>query len=147
MQILKLDKSYFDEVTRLIRTSDKNFSWSNQQILDSLNQDLAIGLIGNNKLNALAIFSCIFEIAELLYICVDKSNQKQGLGSKVLEDSFTYLLNQNITGIFLEVNVTNHVAIKLYDKLGFKKISTRKNYYKKIDGSYNDALIYKLEMS
>ncbi|QIW10271.1 GNAT family N-acetyltransferase [Francisella sp. LA112445] len=147
MQTLNLDSSYFDKVISLIRLSDKDFSWSDQQILDSLSQDLTIGLIDNGKLKALAVFSCIFETAELLYICVDKSNQNQGLGAEVLRESFVYLLNQKVTEVFLEVDVNNHVAIKLYNKLGFKEISIRKNYYKKQDGSYSDALIYKLEIT
>ncbi|WP_150468255.1 GNAT family N-acetyltransferase [Francisella sp. SYW-9] len=147
MQILNLNSSYFDNVISLIRLSDKDFSWSDQQILDSLGQDLVIGLIENHKLKALAIFSCIFETAELLYICVDKSNQNKGLGYKVLKQSFTYLLSQKVTEVFLEVDVNNHVAIKLYNKLGFKKISRRKNYYKRQDGSCSDALVYKFKIS
>ncbi|MED7789404.1 GNAT family N-acetyltransferase [Francisella sp. 19X1-34] len=147
MQTLNLDSSYFNEVISLIRFSDKSFSWSDQQILDSLKQDLAIGLIDNNKLKAIAIFSYIFETAELLYICVNKSDQGQGLGSKTLRESFRYLSNQNITEVFLEVDANNNAAIKLYNKLGCKKVSIRKNYYKKQDGSCSDALIYRLEIS
>lgn len=146
MQILKLDKSYFDKVTRLIRTSDKNFSWSGQQILESINKDFVLGLFEDERLKAVTILNSIFETAELLYICVDQSSKNQGLGYKILKESFAYLLNQNVSEVLLEVDVSNHVAIKLYDKLGFKKISTRKNYYKKGDGSYNDALIYSLKI-
>ncbi|API87781.1 GNAT family N-acetyltransferase [Francisella uliginis] len=147
MRILSLGKSHFDAVISLIRFSDREFSWSDQQILDSIENDLTLGLFENDKLRAIAIFNSIFDTAELLYVCVDKSNQNKGFGYKVLKQSFTYLLKQKISKVFLEVDVSNHYALKLYNKIGFKKISTRKNYYKKNDGSYNDALIYKLEIS
>ncbi len=32
--------------------------------------------------------------------------------------------------IILEVRITNHAAIKLYDKLGFKRIRTLRTYYR-----------------
>ena len=46
----------------------------------------------------------------------------------------------NIQDIFLEVRCNNVSAITFYEKTGFKKISTRKNYY--ADTS-EDAYIYK----
>lgn len=39
------------------------------------------------------------------------------------------------TKIFLEVNSNNKVAINLYESLGFKKISLRKNYYQNGDAT------------
>lgn len=132
MQILSLNESYFDKVINLIRSTDNSFSWSDQQVLDSIDQDLALGLFENEKLRAIIIFNSVFETAQLLYVCVDKSDQNQGLGYKILKSSFAYLVEQKISEVFLEVDINNYYAIKLYDKLGFKKISIRKNYYKKM---------------
>ncbi|MED7819816.1 MULTISPECIES: GNAT family N-acetyltransferase [unclassified Francisella] len=146
MQILKLDNLYFDKIISLIRLSDSSFSWSDQQILDSLDQYLVLGLLDQNELKAVVIFSSIFEVAELLYICVDKFSKNQGLGYTILKESFVLLSKQNIQEVFLEVDINNHIAIKLYSKLGFKKISIRKNYYKKNNGSYSDALIFQLKI-
>ncbi|OEZ33834.1 alanine acetyltransferase [Francisella endosymbiont of Amblyomma maculatum] len=146
MQISFLDNTFFARVVELIRFSDKDFSWSDKQILESLNKDLTLGLFENQQLSAVAIFSQIFETAELLYICIDVSKFNKGLGFKLLENSIYYLAQQQIKEIFLEVDVNNHSAIKLYHKLKFRKISLRKNYYKKTDGSLSDALIYQLKI-
>ena len=146
MQILFLGNTFFAKVVELIRLSDKDFSWSDKQILESLNKDLTLGLFENQQLSAVAIFSQIFETAELLYICIDVSKHNKGLGFKLLENSIYYLAQLQITEIFLEVDVNNHSAIKLYHKLKFRKISLRKNYYKKTDGSSSDALIYQLKI-
>ncbi|ORM39262.1 alanine acetyltransferase [Francisella endosymbiont of Ornithodoros moubata] len=146
MQISFLGNTFFAKVVELIRLSDKDFSWSDKQILESLNKDLTLGLFENQQLSAVAIFSQIFETAELLYICIDVSKHNKGLGFKLLENSIYYLAQLQIKEIFLEVDVNNHSAIKLYLKLKFRKISLRKNYYKKIDGSSSDALIYQLKI-
>lgn len=94
MQILNLDKSHVDAAISLIRFSDIEFSWSDQQILDSIEHDLTLGLFENDKLRAIAIFNSVFDTAELLYVCVDKSSQNKGLGYRILKQSFTYLLKQ-----------------------------------------------------
>ena len=146
MQISFLGNTFFAKVVELIRLSDKDFSWSDKQILESLNKDLTLGLFENQQLSAVAIFSQIFETAELLYICIDVSKHNKGLGFKLLENSIYCLVQQQIKEIFLEVDVNNHSAIKLYHKLKFRKISLRKNYYKKTDGSSSDALIYQLKI-
>ena len=39
----------------------------------------------------------------------------------------------------LEVRDSNIIAIKFYEKRGFKKISVRKNYYQ---DTHEDAIIY-----
>ena len=44
------------------------------------------------------------------------------------------LKNKNIETVSLEVNTTNKVAIKFYEKHGFKIKSLRKKYYGKNDG-------------
>lgn len=54
MQISLLDNSFFTRVVELIRLSDNDFSWSDKQILESLNKDLTIGLFENKKLLAVA---------------------------------------------------------------------------------------------
>ena len=146
MRISLLDNTFFGRVVELIRLSDKDFSWSDKQILESLNKDLTLGLFENKQLLAVAIFSKIFETAELLYICVDVSKYNTGLGFKFLKNSIYYLAQQQIKEIFLEVDINNHSAIKLYHKLKFRKISLRKNYYKKANGSQSDAIIYQLKL-
>ena len=49
-----------------------------------------------------------------------------------------YMINiikdMDISNITLEVRVDNLVAIKMYEKFGFKKQAIRKNYYQGVDG-------------
>lgn len=147
MLTLQLNSNYYSQVLSLIRNTDKNLNWSDKQIFECFDPNHIIYSIkGENKLIAVAIFSSILDTAELLYICVDKAFQNKKLANKLLADSIINLKTKSISELFLEVSVNNTHAIALYKKIGFKQISMRKNYYKYKDGSYNDALIYKLNI-
>ncbi|AJC49170.1 GNAT family N-acetyltransferase [Allofrancisella guangzhouensis] len=145
MQILVLDESYCNQVISLIRKTDDYINWSDKQIFESFNDNgLVFGILQNGQLKGVSIFNYILDVAELLYICVGKNNQSAGLGYQLLEASIQELKLKGIKEFFLEVDVKNSNAIKLYKKVGFKYISTRKNYYVYKDGNTSDALIYKL---
>lgn len=75
---------------------------------------------------------------EVLQVCVDSQFRKKGYASLLFEDFISTSLNKDI---FLDVNVKNEAALRLYTKKGFKEISRRKKYYNFID----DAIIMKRE--
>lgn len=75
---------------------------------------------------------------EVLQVCVDSKFRKKGYASLLFEDFINFSLNKEI---FLDVNVNNEAALKLYTKKGFTEISRRKKYYNYID----DAIIMKRE--
>ncbi len=78
----------------------------------------------------------------ILNLCVHPHYQHQGFGEKLLKKVFQVAEQQKATIIYLEVRITNHRAIRLYKKLGFQLISSRKNYYTTSDGHKEDALIF-----
>ena len=76
-------------------------------------------------------------------IVVNKNFRKQNIGSLILSKLIELAkLEPNISSITLEVNSNNIVAIKLYEKFGFKAVGLRKKYYNNID----DAIIYTKEL-
>jgi len=62
--------------------------------------------------------------------------QKQGLGKKFIEQILGYLRNIAIKEITLEVRASNQTAIRLYESLGFKNVTIRKNYYANGETAY-----------
>ena len=144
MQILTLnEKSHYNKIVTLIRNTDKTLNWTDKQIFESFNfNGLLFGILEDEKLISVAIFSYIIDTAELLYICTDKHHQNRGLALSLLEFAGIKLKSKNVEKIFLEANVNNNKAIKLYKKLDFKEISQRKDYYHNKDGSLSDAIIF-----
>ncbi|WP_397599382.1 GNAT family N-acetyltransferase [Silvanigrella sp.] len=82
----------------------------------------------------------IFDIAEIDYICVDKNYLRKSISFQLISLFETLCKQENfskINKIMLEVGALNEPALNLYHKLGYRKISERKNYYK----SKEDAFI------
>jgi ribosomal-protein-alanine N-acetyltransferase len=86
-------------------------------------------------------------VAGLETIDVDPTSQNQGIGLHLLKAAEQEMIHKGIKKIRLEVSATNHAAITLYKKEGFKIISRIKEYYLyKHDGS-RDALKMIKELS
>jgi ribosomal-protein-alanine N-acetyltransferase len=83
--------------------------------------------------------------AHIMNICVDPEVQKQGVGSKLLENMIK-LANKKAETIFLEVRPSNKIAISLYKKRGFNEIGIRKGYYPSANGSKEDAVMLALDL-
>ena len=80
----------------------------------------------------------IFSDAEIDFICVDPQYRRNHIAEKIVHFFEEFALKQGvISKLFLEVGVNNYPAVDFYNKLGFKKISIRKKYYK----NNEDAII------
>lgn len=91
---------------------------------------LPVGFVG---------ISNLLDTIDLQYIAVNTSYQNQGIGTKLFYHILHIAKENNINNIMLEVRASNENAICFYEKLGFTKISIRKNYYKDTN---EDAFIY-----
>ena len=83
------------------------------------------------------VFYGTIENTDIFEIAIKKEYQGQSFGEKLLKESMEDIVKKNINGNFsknkfmLEVNEKNVKALKLYEKIGFERISVRKNYYGK----------------
>ena len=77
---------------------------------------------------------------DLLAIAVDDNFRRQNIATRLLHELLNLCIELKITDIFLEVRQNNLAAISFYEKIGFERISTRKNYY---TDTNEDAYIYK----
>ena len=76
---------------------------------------------------------------DILAIAVLEEYRRQNIASQLINMIFEISKKLNIQDIFLEVRCNNLSAINFYEKMGFKKISVRKNYY---TDTNEDAYIY-----
>lgn len=69
----------------------------------------------------------------IVSIAVDEEYRRRGIGMNLMREAMKSLYeNYNVEEYYLEVRVSNLPAIKLYEKLGYKKVRTIKGYY--LDG-------------
>ena len=75
-------------------------------------------------------YSDIYERAEINQFEIETFHRNCGKGQKLLK-KLIEVVDKSIT---LEVRKDNISAIKVYEKLGFKRKAIRKNYYDGVDG-------------
>lgn len=74
---------------------------------------------------------------ELIKIAIIENIRNKSIAKLALSE----FINNHKNDIYLEVSENNICAIKLYESIGFQKISIRKNYYK--DNSDAIVMVYK----
>ncbi|MBY6242118.1 GNAT family N-acetyltransferase [Methylosinus sp. Sm6] len=84
--------------------------------------------------------------AEILTFAVDPKRRGAGLGRALLAAHLTNLERGGARLIFLEVGEDNAAALKVYERLGFKTIGRRENYYKRPSGERQAALTMRCEL-
>ena len=89
-----------------------------------------LGYFVDEKLVGFLDYSVIYERLEINYIFVKKEYRRHYIAYNLLK----YIIDNYNLDITLEVNINNHSAISLYQKLGFEIVAKRLKYYNGIDG-------------
>ncbi|MEY8371549.1 ribosomal protein S18-alanine N-acetyltransferase [Aerococcaceae bacterium 50-4] len=125
-----------------------NFSWTQEAIITSLNNPYHHFFIMRDPANlaivGVAHFQLIFDEVELFNIAILPAYRRQGFSQHLLEEALTHFAQHNGQIVTLEVRSRNQAARQLYEKLGFKQIASRPNYYP-VD--LDDAIIYQLNLN
>lgn len=80
-----------------------------------------------NQIIGFLIYTDLYLTVDILDIVIEKTHRNQKIGTNLLDYMITSLDPKST--IYLEVATYNQYAIALYEKFGFKKIHTRKEYY------------------
>ncbi len=117
--------------------------WTREQFLLGLERGAfrILGIRERGVLIAYAAFSVIAGEMEIMNIATHPFHRRKGLGSRLLADVLALCRAEGVDEGFLEVRRSNTGAIDLYEKFGFIKIGTRKNYY---PDNKEDALLFRL---
>lgn len=81
--------------------------------------------------------------ADILTVAVLPAYRRQGIAKEFMRQIEAYALEREASAMMLEVEVSNESAIKLYESLGYIKISVRMDYY----GPGKDAHVMRKEFS
>ena len=90
--------------------------------------------VEKDKIIGFLLYSLIYDRIEIEQFEVTTKERRKGIGNKLLNYLVEKYQDNNIKNITLEVKEDNIVAINLYKKYGFKKVSTREKYYDGING-------------
>jgi tRNA threonylcarbamoyladenosine biosynthesis protein TsaB len=101
----------------------------------------ALLVSSQNNPMGFVLFRKAADEAEIITICTRPVFRRKSYGKLLMQHLESLLKTEGVKSLFIEVAVSNQVALALYASCGFEKTGTRKNYYKRGDGSYEDALI------
>ncbi len=147
--LMKLRKMRVEDISAVLEIEAKNynFPWSESIFGDCL-KSLSYSCWVCAELDVVVGYSIVSMAvgeAHIMNICVDPAIQKQGVGSKLLENMIE-LARKKAETIFLEVRPSNQRAIALYKKRGFNEIGVRKGYYPVENGVREDAVMLALDL-
>lgn len=115
---------------------------SSTSLKDDLKNSLCIYFVAlDNENNIIGVIggTILVDHLDISIVITSKDFVNKGVASSLLTNLINYCKRLNIENIFLEVRESNSIAINLYEKFKFTKISTRKNYYA---DNNEDALVY-----
>ena len=101
----------------------------------ALEDDRVVGYIGSQS---------VIDQADVMNIAVDPDYRRRGIAEALIQRLVNGLQERGVTGLLLEVRVSNDPARSLYEKLGFVVVGRRPGYYTK---PKEDALIMRKELS
>jgi ribosomal-protein-alanine N-acetyltransferase len=104
----------------------------------------------NNKEQKLLVFGepaigfvalqVVLDEAEVQMFWVEHASRGKGLANAAFAQIKEMLRTEGIKTMFLEVAVDNFAAIKIYENAGFLRQGIRRQYYKRENGSFCDAI-------
>lgn len=105
--------------------------WTSEMLESELESALSVLVTEkiDGKTVGYALGRVVADESELLKICVLMDYRKRGIAEKMLSELLEKMREKGAASCFLEVRSRNEPAISLYEKLGFEKIATRRNYY------------------
>lgn len=120
---------------KLWAISNQSYSHGSPWSIEQFSLDLAqktsdyLVLIHQNRWLGFVGYHLVLDEVEITHVVIDKELQQQGYGSQLINQMLQHFVEQEISQVFLEVRMSNSSARKLYEKMGFKTINRRKNYY------------------
>jgi ribosomal-protein-alanine N-acetyltransferase len=115
--------------------------WSRSMFAGELSKASSVclgALEDDEELVGYLIVSRYVDAWHVMNIAVDPNRRRAGVATALLERLFDLTAGDGRRGYTLEVRVSNHAAIDLYQRLGFQPRGIRRGYY---TDNREDALI------
>ncbi len=131
------------DIKNAVKLEKECFSspWSEKSFNDAISGGISYFIAAKSPDGEFLGYAGMYSAADEGYIyniAVCKKYRLMGIGSKLLESLLEHSKKLGLRFLSLEVRISNLNALKFYEKLGFKKLGIRKNFY---DRPKEDAFI------
>lgn len=121
-EILTLEESGFEPPERWSRDS-----WASE--IGNAERLVLVRHDAHGLIVAVATFSIAADSSDLLRVIVHPASRGRGYGGSLVRAGMEWAKAVGAQRMLLEVRPDNAPAVKTYTKLGFKPLSTRRDYY------------------
>jgi ribosomal-protein-alanine N-acetyltransferase len=123
------------------------FPWSGRVFKDCLRVGYSCWVLGEGRsLLGYGIMSVAAGESHILNLCVRPGAQRRGHGEQLLRHLCAAARAGRAETTLLEVRPSNAVAVRLYERHGFRRVGTRRGYYPDQRGR-EDAFVYALDLT
>jgi len=121
-----------EDIPTIMILEKKLFSttWEEEMFIEEIEKQYAYVLEIKDKIIGYICGWKLLDEFNITNIGIAVDFQRKGFGQKLVQFLISKLLDEKCFEFFLEVRESNHGAIKLYEKMGFNVIGSRKKYYK-----------------
>lgn len=124
-----------EDVAQAARIEKQIFSrpWTEENFRDSLELEATIFVVAQLENSGEIVGYCgcyqSFEEGNITNVAVKADVRRQGIACGVIQKVLELGKTRGISTFVLEVRVSNYAAIALYEKMGFRSVGIRKNFY------------------
>lgn len=143
MIITKMTESHVAQVALLEKLCFAD-PWSEKSIASELDNPWALWLVALERDEVVGYIGSQTAVDEtdVMNVAVHPDHRRKGIAEALIEMLIKQLQEQGSHALMLEVRASNAPAIALYEKMGFRQVGLRKNYYR---NPKEDALILRKE--
>ncbi len=130
---MKIREMEIDDLEQVMPMEEALFSvpWTANGFFSFLLREDALFLVAEERGEILGYCGVlmVFDQGDIVNVGVKAERQGQGIGRKLLNALIRRSGEKGVTSLYLEVRMSNRMAIGLYGSLGFEKLGVRKGYY------------------
>jgi len=128
--MLSIRRMTFEDLDDVIGIENSVFGnpWSRTAFESILNHDCFV-LIDGEKIAGYICCICVLDECSISNVAITPGSQGKGFGNWLMKSMMQNMKEHGINVFYLEVRRSNERALFLYEKLGFRRLAIRKNYY------------------
>ena len=142
-RLIPMTAEHVPQVAALERTCFSH-PWTEDMLRQELWNDAAVIVVAEGEDGTVLGYAGLQAVLDEGYInnvAVDPRFRRQGVADELIA-AFVRFGKAKLAFLTLEVRASNAPAIALYEKLGFREVGRRKNYYR---AEHEDALLMTVE--
>lgn len=146
-RIVPMTRFHLGQVEEIEQSCFPEDPWSWRLFQEALENETSGSLVAekaDGTVLGYIVYTCVLDEGGVDNLAVAAKARRQGIATALLEAFHRAGRERNLSYLLLEVRPSNGEAAALYEKMGYRAVGRRKNYYR---NPREDAIIMRLELT